>query len=222
MFWRNLASEQDWGTFLPDPSLERHVPVMAAEVVEHLGCLPNRNFIDLTTGSGGHAMAIMAGNLMGTIQSQGISASMATQTPEGESNQLKQLEVAPSVMDNAHKFDFRRRAEAGILDRRSQTRASVDTIDQVGGVDNAVSLLSRSRTIGNLQKAGEAEQRSLDGARHLGGLEGRMRERRAENLSLSDADQVGLVRASNEKYGAWRDPAQEMVASGLVFVQMRR
>ncbi|MCL4492590.1 MAG: hypothetical protein M1510_11965 [Nitrospirae bacterium] len=46
---------------------------------------------------GGHALAMMAGNISGQMQSQGDSSAMATHTPEGHANTLRQnWEVMPT------------------------------------------------------------------------------------------------------------------------------
>jgi 16S rRNA (cytosine1402-N4)-methyltransferase len=59
MFWQNLESDEKCSSLLTRFEMNRHIPVLAREVVDLLACAPGKVFLDLTAGGGGHGEAIL-------------------------------------------------------------------------------------------------------------------------------------------------------------------
>lgn len=59
MFWRNLESDDRCQASLEASAVTRHTPVFLVEALRYLGASPERNFLDLTLGGGGHTEALL-------------------------------------------------------------------------------------------------------------------------------------------------------------------
>ncbi|MCL5237063.1 MAG: conjugal transfer protein TraG N-terminal domain-containing protein [Nitrospirae bacterium] len=84
---------------------------------------------------GGHALAMMAGNISGQLQAQGASSAMKTETPEGHAGELKQTwDVMPTeAWANHHKWDNIAQTKIGAAEYGySQQEARADMHQKYG------------------------------------------------------------------------------------------
>ena len=83
---------------------------------------------------GGHALSMLAGNLAGTIQSQGTSAAMKTGDPAGSAGMISQMREADPTHAWANQFSYWQTLRSGALDKMSHTESNLQTTDALGGV----------------------------------------------------------------------------------------
>lgn len=83
---------------------------------------------------GGHALSMLAGNLAGTIQSQGTSAAMKTEDPAGSAGLVSQMREAGPTHAWANQFSYWQTLRSGALDKMSHTESNLQTTDALGGV----------------------------------------------------------------------------------------
>jgi len=102
---------------------------------------------------GSHVMAMMAGNLMGQVQSSGASAGIASQDPSQVSSQIKaQNEVMPTeTWANAYRFDIH--AAQRMLQEKRAIDTNLRTMDALGGGGAAVESLSHAGAMQNVKTA---------------------------------------------------------------------
>jgi hypothetical protein len=123
---------------------------------------------------GGHALSMLAGNLAGTIQSQGTSAAMKTEDPAGSAGLVSQMREAGPTHAWANQFSYWQTLRSGALDKMSHTESNLQTTDALGGVvkdaahargtSNALSIATgayaakeKGRYFGSVQNASEIE-----------------------------------------------------------------
>lgn len=83
---------------------------------------------------GGNALAMLAGNLAGTIQSQGIAAAMKTGDPAGSAGMISQMREAGPTQAWANQFSYWQTLRSGALDKMSHTESRLQTTDALGGI----------------------------------------------------------------------------------------
>jgi len=59
MYWQSLESKSQDSEWSRVTGLSRHRPILVDEVLEGLQCAPQKNYLDLTLGGGGHGLAIL-------------------------------------------------------------------------------------------------------------------------------------------------------------------
>lgn len=123
---------------------------------------------------GGHALAMMAGNLTGTIQSQGTLAAMKTEDPAGSAGMISQMREAGPTYAWANQFSYWQTLRSGTFDKMARTESNLQTTDALGGIvkdaahargtgsalsvaTGAYAAKERERYFGSIQNASEIE-----------------------------------------------------------------
>ncbi|MEW6418633.1 MAG: conjugal transfer protein TraG N-terminal domain-containing protein [Nitrospirota bacterium] len=83
---------------------------------------------------GGHALSMLAGNLAGTIQSQGTLAAMKTEDPAGSAGLVSQMREAGPTHAWANQFSYWQTLRSGVLDKMSHTESNLQATDALGGI----------------------------------------------------------------------------------------
>ncbi len=166
-------------------------PNLAIKTLGALGSMRTIGIVMATVISGilikfgGAALASMAGNLTGQIQSQGASAAMKTETPEGHASELRQTwDVMPTeAWANHHKWDNIAQTKIGAAEYGySQQAAQADMHQKYGDgirdsqgwqMDSGILSSQKERTLyGNAEKMVDAKYAGLEGnIRGAGGLD---------------------------------------------------
>ena len=112
----------------------------------------------LIKSGGSYAMAQLSGAMTGNVQNAAKQAGGRV-TPEGQARGIGEMETAPSVMANAHKFDFQQRADAHTMTRMAGTGAGVGARDHLGGgnVEAGADRIAASNVASQVQGVNRAE-----------------------------------------------------------------
>ncbi len=121
---------------------------------------------------GSHALAVMAGSLIGTVQSQGTGAAMLTQTPEGEAGLHERISSSIPTHAWVNKYALQERWRSGTFQKFMQTESSVRSVEAYGDVDTAADSLGHANAMQNMMHGSWGKQFSADTADSVGSVKG--------------------------------------------------
>lgn len=93
---------------------------------------------------GGHALAMLAGNITGQMQAAGAAAARTANTLEGAAAADEAWRSSIPTMANAGRFSFTADTTARTAMRLGQTGGAIEAVNSMGGADTAASAIGKS------------------------------------------------------------------------------
>lgn len=110
---------------------------------------------------GGHALAMMAGNIQGQLQGTASQAGHIANTGEGMSQQIEAGRKIQQARDNAYKYRFNTDSAARSALKMGQTGGAINAMNQFGGKDAFADAMAGANALGHKRQiaGSHAQQR---------------------------------------------------------------
>ncbi len=166
---------------------------------------------------GGHALAMMAGNIQGQLQSSASQHSSLV-TGEGQARQIEAGRNIQGIWDNAGKYSYKEDAAARSALKMGQAGAGIDAMNQFGGKErfaDAMADAGHSKFASEVGAGQGARKMGFDSVVRSSEVQTMTQAARAGQVSDAGAVRMGQNQGMDDQAKAFNNVEQLMVDTGM-------